>query len=69
MFLTTSEIIGIPFFYFINLDGVNSLYFVFNDVDACFECIDESKYLVFALTDENGEALENYKELWSEIKE
>ena len=25
--------------------------------------------LVFALTDKNREALENYKELWSEIKD
>ena len=42
---------------------------VFNDVNACFECIDRNKYLVFALTDKNREALENYKELWNEIKE
>ena len=26
--------------YFKNLDGINSLYLVFNDVDAYFECID-----------------------------
>ena len=51
--------------YFKNLDGVNSLYLVFNDVNASFECIDEIKYLVFALTDKNREALESYKELWS----
>ena len=55
--------------YFKNLDGVNSLYLVFNDVDAYFECIDKNKCLVFALTDKNREALENYKELWSEIKD
>ena len=55
--------------YFKNLDGVNSLYLVFNYVDAYCKCIDENKYLVFALTDKNREALENYKELWSEIKE
>ena len=55
--------------YFKNLDVVNSLYLVFNDVDAYFECIDENKYLVFALTDKNREALENYKELWSEMKD
>ena len=52
--------------YFKNLDGVNSLYLVFNDVDAYFQCIDENKYLVFALTLKNGEASENYKEVWSE---
>ena len=45
------------------------MYLVFNDVDAYFECIDENKYLIFALTDKNREALENYKELWNEVKE
>ena len=39
--------------YFKNLDGVNSLYLVFNDVDAYFEEYNENKYLVFALTDKN----------------
>ena len=33
--------------YFKNLDGINSLYFIFNNVDAYFECIDENKYLLF----------------------
>ena len=55
--------------YLKNLDGVNFLYLVFNDVDAYFECIDENKYLVFALTDKNRQALENYKEIWTEIKD
>ena len=45
------------------VDGVNSLCLVFNDVDVYFTCIDENKYLVFALTGKNREALENYKEL------
>ena len=31
--------------------------------------INENKYFVFALTDTNREALENYKEIWSEIKD
>ena len=31
--------------------------------------INENKYFVFALTDKNREALENYKEIWSEIKD
>ena len=55
--------------YFKNLDGVNSSCLVFNYIDAYFECIDENKYLVFAQTDKNREALENYKELWNEIKD
>ena len=42
--------------YFKNLDGVNSLYLTFNDVDACIEKYSENKYLVFALTDKNKEA-------------
>ena len=55
--------------YFKNLEGVNSLYFILNDVDAYFEEHNENKYFVFALTDKNREALENYKELWSEVKD
>ena len=39
--------------YFKNLDGVNSLYLVFNAVDAYFEEYNENKYLVFALTHKN----------------
>ena len=49
--------------YFKNLDTSNFLYLVFNDVDACIEEYNENKYLVFALTDKNKEALENYTEL------
>ena len=45
------------------------MYLVLIDVDAYFECIDENKYLVFALTDKNRESLENYKERCSEIKD
>ena len=49
---------------FRSLDSSNSLYLVFNDVDACIECNsteenNENKYLVFALTDKNKEALGN----------
>ena len=55
--------------YFKNLDGVNSLYLVFNDVNAYFEKNNENKYLVFTLTNKNREALENYTEIWSEIKD
>ena len=51
------------------LGGVNSLYLAFNDVYEYFEEYDENKYLAFTLTNKNREALENYKELWSEIQE
>ena len=43
--------------YFKNLDSSNSLYLVFNNVDACIEESNENKYLIFALTDKNKEAL------------
>ena len=60
--------------YFKNLYGSNSLYLVFNNVDAYIECNSteekkENKYLIFASTDKNREALENYTELWDEIKD
>ena len=55
--------------YFIDLDGVNSLYLVFNDVDTYFEKYNENKYVIFTLANKNREALENYNELWSEIKD
>ena len=45
------------------------MHLIFNDVDASFEEYNENKYLVFTLTNKNREALENYKELWSEIKD
>ena len=48
---------------FNNFDRSNSLYLVFNNVDAYTEEYNEDKYLVFALTDKNKEALENYTEL------
>ena len=67
---------------FVNDDAVNyeieyskdcndayPLCLVFNDVDVYFSCVDEKKYLLFALTDKNEEVLENYKNLWNEIRE
>ena len=48
--------------YIKSLCGENSLYFVFNNVDAYIECnsteeSNENKYLTFASTDKNKEAL------------
>ena len=45
------------------------MHLVFNDVDAYFGYIDANKQINFALTDKNREALENYRQLWSEIKQ
>ena len=55
--------------YFKNSDNKNSLYLVFNNVDAYTEEYNENKYLVFALTDKNKEALEKYTELWDQVKD
>ena len=60
--------------YFRNLDSRNSLYLVFNNVDAYIEYNptednSETKCLVFPFTDRIREALENYTELWDEIKD
>ena len=55
--------------YFQNLDSENSLYLIFNNVDAYIEDDSETKYMVFPFTDKNREALENYTELWDEIKD
>ena len=51
------------------LFGENFLYLVFNNADVYIEENNEDKYLIFALTDKNKEALENYTELWYEIKD
>ena len=55
--------------YLTNLNSKNSLYLVFNNVNAYIEENNEDKYLIFALTDKNKETLENYTELWDEIKD
>ena len=60
--------------YFKNFNNKNSPYLVFNNVDAYIEYNpteddSETKYLVFASADKNREALENYTELWDEIKD
>ena len=41
---------------------------VFNNVDIYFECVNDEKYLVFALIGKNLDILENYKKLWDKIK-
>ena len=56
-----------------NIDSVNSLYLIFNNVDGYIKCksieeSNENKYLIFASTDKNKEVLEEYTELWGEIK-
>ena len=56
--------------YIKNLDK----YLIFSNVDAYIECNsieenNEGKYLIFALTNKNKEALGNYTEIWNEVKD
>ena len=44
------------------------LYFFLDDVDGYIEENDGIKYIVFASTEKNKEALENCKTLWEETK-
>ena len=60
--------------YFKDLDSENSVYLIFNNVDAYVKynpTDDDSKtkYLFFPFTDKNREALENYTELWDKIND
>ena len=41
---------------------------VFNNVDIYLECVNEKRYLVFALIDKNLDIVENYKKLWDKVK-
>ena len=52
-----------------NLNGSNSFYLVFNNLDVYIEKSGENKYLIFASTDKNKMVLGDYTEIWDEIKE
>ena len=59
--------------YFKNFDSANYLYLIFLNVDRYIEYNpteddSETKYLVFPSTDKNKEGLENYTELWNEVR-
>ena len=51
-----------------NIECENSLLSFLNNVDRYIEKENEDKYLIFASTDQNKEALKKYTELWDEIK-
>ena len=55
--------------YITNLNSLNTLYLVFNNLDAYIEKSGENRYLIFASTEKNKSMLGIYKELWDEIKE
>ena len=69
-FNSTDDVIyDIEYMTMKSLDSANSLYLVFDNVDAYIEENNANKYLVFASTDKNKEALERYTDLWDEIKD
>ena len=55
--------------YIKNLNSLNSLYLVFNNLDAYIEESGENRYLIFASTEKNEIMLKDYIELLDEIKE
>ena len=55
--------------YIKTLNSLNTLYLVFNNLDAYIEKRGENRYLIFASTEKNKVMLKNYTELWDEIKE
>ena len=55
--------------YIQDLNISNSLYLVFNNLDAYIVKSNENKYLIFASTDKNKRTLEKYTEVWDEIKQ
>ena len=65
----SDELIMYDIKYIKNLNSLNTHYLVFNNLDAYFEKSDENKYLTFASTEKNIIMLENYIELWDEVKE
>ena len=52
-----------------NLNSSSPHYLVFNNVNAYIEENNGNKYLNFVSTERNKKALNNYKELWDEIKD
>ena len=55
--------------YITSLNSFNTLYLVFNDLDAYIKKSGENRYLIFAATEKNKMMLKSYTELWDEIKE
>ena len=65
----SDELITYDIKYIKNLNSLNTLYLVFNNLDAYIEKSGENRYLIFASTEKNKVMLKNYIELWDEIKE
>ena len=55
--------------YIKDLNCSDSLYLVFNNLEAYVEESNANKYLVFISTNNNGNLVEKYTEVWNEIRE
>ena len=55
--------------YIKNLNSLNSLYLLFNNLDAYIEKSGGNRYLIFASSEKNKIMLKNYIDLWDAIKE
>ena len=48
---------------YVKINNVNPLYFIFNEVDECFEEINRNKYLMLVPTNESKEKSSKYEGL------
>ena len=64
----SNELIMYDIKYIKNLNSSDSLYLVFNNLDAYIGKMGENRYLIFASTDKNKIVLENYTELRMKLK-
>ena len=60
----SDELITYDIKYIKNLNSLNSLYLVFNNLDAYIEKSGENRYLIFASTGKNKVMLKKYTEIW-----
>ena len=65
----SNELIMYDIKYIQSLNSLNSLYLVFNNLDAYIEKSGENRHLIFGSTEKNKFMLRIYTELWDEIKE
>ena len=53
---------------YVNIYGVNRLYFIVDKIDGFTEEKEEIKFLNFVFTQNDSEVIEEYAELWNELK-
>ena len=52
---------------YVKINDVNSLYFMFNNVNEYIDKINENKYLTLVSANESKEKIKKFEELWSKI--